>query len=116
MRLLDICKPKLSRDMLLNHRAQQLALQQEIERLEKLEYDLTQLFEQVFELPDPVMTLDEKINTLFNNLLILINAYAKMTKKEAQMVVQGEFSIESRHFCDIVKQEMDVELRVFLKN
>ena len=109
----------LSRDKLLNDKAQERALAQETSILERMRREMedNQRFSSHYKLlganRDAIQYLDEKIEELLAKKMNLINRYGEATLKTTSAIVEGQDYLDRKVICDKLKFEMDDELKFF---
>lgn len=109
----------LSRDKLLNDRAQQTALKQEAKELENIRNEMknNQRFDSHYQVlgsnKDAIQYLDHKVEEILQKKSDLIERYAQVTIKESSAIIDGEQSASRKLICDKLKTEIDSELRYY---
>lgn len=110
-----------SRDKRLNDIAQQKALTQEIEGLEKLRSEMLNFkrynvyYQVLGENKDAVQYLDQKIEEILKKKSDLIEHYAQVIVKESSAIVAGTFSLARKEGCDKLKEEVTSQLKAYDK-
>lgn len=111
----------LSRDKNLNDLAQQRALTQEAEELEKMRVQMgsAKRFDSHYQVlganKDAIQYLDQKIDDLLRKKSELIQRYGQVTMKESSAIVAGSQLPERKVICDRLKDEVENELATYDK-
>jgi len=111
----------LSRDKKLNDQAQQRAVKQEVDDLEKLRKEMTtaKRFDAHYQVlgsnKDATQYLDRKIEELFNRKLELIQRYSEVTLRESSAIISGQHSPARKQVCDKLRIEVENELKSYDK-
>src|SRR3990167_2828826 len=106
----------LSREKRLNDAAQQRALQQETQELEKIRQEMLgntryNTHYQVLGVnKESIEYIDQRIEDIIKKKSDLIHRYAEMTLRESSAIVAGESGSERKDLCDKLKEEIDSEL------
>lgn len=106
----------LSRDKLLNDKAQKIALQLEIQQLEKMRAEMYSSeradinYEMLGENKEAIKYLDEKINDILQKKAELIQRYADIVTKVSLAIIEGNQSSERKELCDNLKAGIDKQL------
>ena len=109
----------LSRDKKLNDEALSKSLKEEIKGLHELRGDLNKnmRLESHYQVlgsnKEAIQYIDQKIEENLNKKLNLIQRYAQMVEKESTAIVQGEACSERKTVCDLLKNEIDLEIRFY---
>lgn len=109
----------LSRDKRLNDQAQQKALQQEVDELEKMRQQLegSKRFDAHYKIlgsnKDAIVYLDTKIEDLLQKKAKLIERYGQLTTKESGAILDGDVSVERKQACDKIRLEIDREISFY---
>lgn len=109
----------LSRDKQLNDEAQSRALSQEVNELEKMRAQMqTQTrFDSHYQVlganKEAIMYIDTKIEEILRKKTELIERYAKVTIKESDSIISGELSVDRKHDCDRLREEIDREIAFY---
>ncbi|WP_133128249.1 hypothetical protein [Legionella nagasakiensis] len=111
----------LSRDKMLNDKAQQRALAQETHELEKMRMQMEngRRFDSHYQVlganKDAIQYLDQKIEEVLNKKLALIHRYSEMAAKQSSAIVEGETFADRKAICDRLRQEVDYEIEFYNK-
>jgi hypothetical protein len=109
----------LSRDKQLNDKAQARALDYETKELENMrkQMESTKRFDSHYKVldsnKDDIQYLDQKIETLLEKKLQLINRYSVAAIKESQALIGGDSSAERKAICDRLRVEIDREIAFY---
>ena len=109
----------LSRDKNLNDIAEQRALLQETNVLEKLrtQMESNKRFDSHYQVlganKDAIQYIDQKIDDILNKKLALIQRYADTITKESSEIIDRGQSIERKAACDRLKIEIDSEIQYY---
>lgn len=109
----------LSRDKLLNDEAQKNALAQEALELEKMRGEMqnNRRFENHYNVlsdnKDAIAYLDTKTENIFKKKTELVERYAQIAMKESTAIVEGESSAARKAACDLLKKEIDEEIKFY---
>ncbi len=109
----------LSRDKNLNDLAQQRALLQESAELAKLRTQMggNKRFDSHYQVlganKEAIAYIDIKIQAILDKKMELIQRYAQMALKEASAIMDGGQSPERKAVCDLLKNEIDHEIRFY---
>ncbi|AHE67429.1 hypothetical protein [Legionella oakridgensis] len=111
----------LSRDKMLNDKAQMRALTQETRELEKMRMQMEngRRFDSHYQVlganKDAIQYLDQKIEEILSKKLALIHRYAEAASKQSLATIQGETPEERKIICDKLRQEVDYEIAFYDK-
>lgn len=109
----------LSRDKNLNDLAQQRALLQESTELENLRTQMgsNKRFDSHYQVlganKEAIEYIDTKIQRILDKKMELIQRYAQMTLNESSAIIDGGQSPERKAVCDLLKNEIDHEIRFY---
>lgn len=109
----------LSRDKNLNDLAQQRALLQESTGLEKLrtQMESNKRFDSHYQVlganKEAIEYIDQKIQTILDKKMELIQRYAQMTLQESSAIIDGGQSPKRKALCDLLKDEIDHEIKFY---
>lgn len=109
----------VSRDKKLNDAAQQKALKQELEGLNKMRSDMedSKRFDAHYKVlganKDAIAYIDNKIDDIMQKKAQLIERYGQSIAKESGSILQGDVSIDRKEACDKLRVELDKKLAVY---
>jgi hypothetical protein len=109
----------LSREKRLNDAAQQRALQQETQILEKMRYEMLDYkrydthYQVLGTNKESIQYIDERIDDLLKKKSEIIQRYAEAILRESSAIVVGESGMERKAICDRLKEEINSELTFY---
>src|SRR3990167_3073408 len=109
----------LSREKRLNDAAQQRALTQETQELEKIRQEMMNYkrydthYQVLGANKDSIEYIDQRIEDILKKKGELIHRYAGITLRESSAIVAGESGADRKAICDKLKEEIDGELRFY---